>query len=195
MSSIPYHVRLAFGVHPMDGVDGQEAAVLLRGEWKPFDTEARHDAPLASHVWNPNQKTWLFQNESYIFLHNALVWGKRLSCLFNEPQIVSSSWWYESLPLILGKPKIGLQWMACQGLTSYQTKKFLDPNVVSPIDHAPFTIVSHLKSMGKKHAQEIGLLVGWPHYVFFLKIGTVQGCGAGVQQGTTVRCRGCNGAM
>ena len=51
--------------------------------------------------------------------------------------------------------------MACQGLTSYQTKKFLDPNVVSPIDHAPFTIFYHLRSMGKKtHAQEIGLLVG-----------------------------------
>ena len=39
--------------------------------------------------------------------------------------------------------------MDCQGLTSYQTKKFLDPNVVSPIDHAPFTIFYHLRSVEK----------------------------------------------
>ena len=76
-----YHVRLAFGVHPMDGVDGQEAAVLLRGEWKPCDTEARHDAP-ASHVWNPNQKTLLFQNDNDIVLHNNwwswLFWERHI---------------------------------------------------------------------------------------------------------------------
>ena len=45
MSSIPYHVRLAFGLHPVDGVDGQEGAVLLPGEWKPCEAQ---DA-LASH--------------------------------------------------------------------------------------------------------------------------------------------------
>jgi hypothetical protein len=46
MFSIPYHVRLAFGLHPVDGVDGQEGAVLLPGEWKPCEAQnalASHD--------------------------------------------------------------------------------------------------------------------------------------------------------
>lgn len=49
MSSIPYHVCLAFGLHPVDGVDGQEGAVLLPGEWKPCearDALASHDSCL-----------------------------------------------------------------------------------------------------------------------------------------------------
>ena len=54
-------MHLAFGLHPVDGVDGQEGA-------------DESDAP-ACHDWNPHQKTWLFQNESDIFLQKGLVWG------------------------------------------------------------------------------------------------------------------------
>ena len=204
-----YHVRLAFGVHPMDGVDGQEAAVLLRGDWKPCEAQrpwcasqpclesqpedmlvskwvclkmgyTPNEIAIYSHLigiiiisqtigcrglayfqTNPNDNDIVLHNWwSWLFWERHIYWIGRLEirmCSSAVPVIIPGGGIYGSgsqLVMIRISPahpktKIGFQWMACQGLTSYQTKKFLDPNVVSPIDPAPFTHFYHLRSMEK----------------------------------------------